>query len=164
MWSKPMTQWTDKMIATLKHLHTAGHSCASIAAEMGQGLTRNAIIGKIHRLGLGGTTPKPRSAPKIRKRRETPAAKKFAKPEPKPIIDVLQFARLVNGSGIPLLQRSAFQCSWAVDEASNNVCGQPIGHSRFSWCPYHASIGLVKPVRTERRDTERQRTNEHAFL
>ncbi|ANW00670.1 GcrA family cell cycle regulator [Bradyrhizobium icense] len=43
--------WTEERIETLKHLWDTGSSAAEIAAELG-GLTRNAVLGKIFRLGL----------------------------------------------------------------------------------------------------------------
>jgi GcrA cell cycle regulator len=43
--------WTDTRIAILKDLWTRGESAASIAAVLG-GVTRNAVIGKAHRLDL----------------------------------------------------------------------------------------------------------------
>ena len=45
--------WTDKRVDLLKKLWTDGLSASQIAAELG-GITRNAVIGKVHRLGLSG--------------------------------------------------------------------------------------------------------------
>jgi GcrA cell cycle regulator len=60
--------WTDERVETLKKLWTDGLSASQIAAELG-GITRNAVIGKVHRLGLSGrakspssTSPRPRKA------------------------------------------------------------------------------------------------------
>ncbi|WP_342076329.1 GcrA family cell cycle regulator [Yoonia sp. SS1-5] len=72
--------WTDERVETLKKMWGEGQSASQIAKELG-GVTRNAVIGKVHRLGLsnragsGGATAK--AAPK-----EKPAA--AAKPAPKP--------------------------------------------------------------------------------
>lgn len=44
--------WTDERIELLKALWADGLSATQIAGELGGRLTRNAIIGKIHRLGL----------------------------------------------------------------------------------------------------------------
>src|SRR6202051_4654018 len=59
--------WTDERVELLKKLWADGLSAAQIAAELG-GITRNAVIGKVHRLGLSGrakstlgTPRKPRS-------------------------------------------------------------------------------------------------------
>ena len=57
--------WTDERVETLKKLWGDGLSASQIAAELG-GITRNAVIGKVHRLGplgprqvaiLGGAAP-----------------------------------------------------------------------------------------------------------
>ena len=45
--------WTDERVATLSKLWADGLSASQIAAELG-GVTRNAVIGKVHRLGLSG--------------------------------------------------------------------------------------------------------------
>ena len=47
----PYTQWTDERNDRLRELWATGLSCAKIAAKLG-GTTRNAVIGKAHRLGL----------------------------------------------------------------------------------------------------------------
>lgn len=44
--------WTDQRLALLLHLYPQGLSCSVIAKRLGGGLTRNAVIGKIHRMGL----------------------------------------------------------------------------------------------------------------
>jgi GcrA cell cycle regulator len=43
--------WTDERIGLLKNMWSGGLSCSQIAAELG-GLTRNAVISKVHRIGL----------------------------------------------------------------------------------------------------------------
>ena len=45
--------WTHERIEHLKKLWEAGHTASNIATELG-GITRNAVIGKAHRLGLSG--------------------------------------------------------------------------------------------------------------
>lgn len=46
--------WTDERIALLKKLWPTGASASQICAQLGGGLSRNAVIGKVHRLGLPG--------------------------------------------------------------------------------------------------------------
>lgn len=46
-----MPSWSDDRVEQLKQLRNEGLSCALIAARLG-GVTRNAVIGKLHRLGL----------------------------------------------------------------------------------------------------------------
>jgi GcrA cell cycle regulator len=45
--------WTDERVELLKKLWSDGLSASRIAAVLG-GITRNAVIGKVHRLGLSG--------------------------------------------------------------------------------------------------------------
>lgn len=74
--------WTDDRVETLKRMWGEGASASQIAKELG-GVTRNAVIGKVHRLGLSNRNSdekpveaKAASAPKA-------TAKPKAKPEPK---------------------------------------------------------------------------------
>lgn len=62
--------WTDERVELLKKLWTDGLSASQIATELG-GVTRNAVIGKVHRLSLSGRA-KPAAAPVARARK--PAA------------------------------------------------------------------------------------------
>lgn len=45
--------WTDERVEILKKLWAEGLSASQIAGRLG-GVTRNAVIGKVHRLGLSG--------------------------------------------------------------------------------------------------------------
>jgi len=47
--------WTDERVETLKRMWSEGQSASQIAKELG-GVTRNAVIGKVHRLGLSNRT------------------------------------------------------------------------------------------------------------
>lgn len=78
--------WTDERVETLKKMWGEGQSASQIAKELG-GVTRNAVIGKVHRLGLsnragsgGGAAAKPAA-----KEKPAPAPKRAAaKPKPAP--------------------------------------------------------------------------------
>ena len=48
--------WTDERVEKLKELWTEGMSASQIAKVLG-GVTRNAVIGKVHRLGLSNRGP-----------------------------------------------------------------------------------------------------------
>src|SRR6188768_381639 len=50
---KRLMSWTDERVELLKKLWQDGLSASQIAGELG-GVTRNAVIGKVHRLGLSG--------------------------------------------------------------------------------------------------------------
>src|ERR1043166_1208640 len=61
--------WTDDRVELLKRLWAEGLSASQIAGELG-GITRNAVIGKVHRLGLSGRAKSPSSSvPRPRKPR-----------------------------------------------------------------------------------------------
>jgi len=78
--------WTDDRVATLTKMWGEGQSASQIAKELG-GVTRNAVIGKVHRLGLsnrttGGAKPgvTSKTAAKPAAARAKPAAKAKAAP------------------------------------------------------------------------------------
>ncbi len=57
--------WTDERVETLKRMWSEGQSASQIAKELGS-VTRNAVIGKVHRLGLSnrvGAAPAAAAAP-----------------------------------------------------------------------------------------------------
>jgi GcrA cell cycle regulator len=63
--------WTDERVETLKKMWSEGQSASQIAKELG-GVTRNAVIGKVHRLGLSNRAG---AAPaKPAKEKEEPSA------------------------------------------------------------------------------------------
>ena len=66
--------WTDDRVELLKKMWNEGHSASQIAKELG-GVTRNAVIGKVHRLGLSNRNA-PEAEPKVDQKAEL-------KPEPK---------------------------------------------------------------------------------
>lgn len=74
--------WTDERVELLTKMWTEGHSASTIAKELG-GVTRNAVIGKVHRLGLSN-----RNGPESGS--DAPAAEN-ASPEPDAaVVDLAQ--------------------------------------------------------------------------
>ena len=72
--------WSEKVVERLKALHAQGLSGSELASRLGGRLTRSAIFGKLHRLGLTGKTgaamhrpllpiPRRRAAPRLRRLR-----------------------------------------------------------------------------------------------
>lgn len=70
--------WTDERVETLKRMWAEGQSASQIAKELG-GVTRNAVIGKVHRLGLSN-----RVGGKDEDEPEAPAARPEPAPQPAP--------------------------------------------------------------------------------
>ena len=93
--------WTDERIATLKKMWEGGSTASQIADELG-GVSRNAVIGKAHRLGLKArpspvkpndekpepkkAAPAPAAKPTVAKRPAAVPAPRPAEPEPRPSI------------------------------------------------------------------------------
>jgi GcrA cell cycle regulator len=75
--------WTDERVDLLKKMWSEGQSASQIAKELG-GVTRNAVIGKVHRLGLSNrTTGAPAAGAAAKPGAEAPAEAE-AGPAPKP--------------------------------------------------------------------------------
>ena len=158
--------WTDERVEALKKLWTDGLSASQIAAELG-GITRNAVIGKVHRLGLSGRAKSPSSAaPRPRKARphahmlrvsrssirgNTALAQAYE-------LDVELEPELVDNV-IPLGQRRT------ILELNENTCRWPIGDpgspdfffcggntvNSLPYCSHHSRVAY-QPVNDRRRD------------
>src|SRR5258708_20726444 len=121
--------WTDERVETLKKLWADGHSSSQIAAELG-GITRNAVIGKVHRLGLSGRAKSPSSAaPRPPK---PPAASQMLRLSRSSMrgntslahaydLDIDPQPELID-NGIPLGQRRSLL------ELTEDTCRCPTGH------------------------------------
>ena len=84
--------WTDERVELLKKMWGEGQSASQIAKELG-GVTRNAVIGKVHRLGLSNrstttatpkTEAKAKAAPKPEAKPAAPKERVQPKPAPAP--------------------------------------------------------------------------------
>ncbi|MFC2966526.1 GcrA family cell cycle regulator [Acidimangrovimonas pyrenivorans] len=88
--------WTDERVETLKKMWAEGQSASQIAKELG-GVTRNAVIGKVHRLGLSNRTagsgkteeaapekPEQTAKPAPAAKAEAPRPRPEPAPEPRP--------------------------------------------------------------------------------
>ena len=73
--------WTDEIVEQLKQHWTDGKSASQIAGLLGNGLTRNAIIGKVHRLGLAGRAKTPGANVPRPRRLPPPPAHRMAGPQ-----------------------------------------------------------------------------------
>ena len=69
--------WTDERVETLKRMWSEGQSASAIAKELG-GVTRNAVIGKVHRLGLSNRD----EGEAVAEPAPEPVAEKKAAPKP----------------------------------------------------------------------------------
>lgn len=80
--------WTEERIATLTKMWEGGSTASQIAEELG-GVSRNAVIGKAHRLGLKSRPSPVKASEKkkaaAKKKDAAPAKKPVAKPKAKPV-------------------------------------------------------------------------------
>jgi GcrA cell cycle regulator len=157
--------WTDQRVETLKKLWTEGLSASQIAKEMGEGVTRNAIIGKVHRLKLSGratpsrpprprikAAPKPRvttSAPRTSTSpvvaRETPIAPPPLEPTPLP-----------SGEFATVLTLTNHICKWPIGDPTDpdfRFCGRK-SKAASPYCDSHASQAYQPQSRRRRRGPE----------
>ena len=75
--------WTDERIEQLRSMWEKGLTASQIADELG-GVSRNAVIGKAHRLGLKSRPSPVKATEKVAKPAKAPAAPKPASPAPAP--------------------------------------------------------------------------------
>jgi GcrA cell cycle regulator len=159
---RPMS-WNDERVELLKKLWNDGLSASQIAAELG-GITRNAVIGKVHRLGLSGrakspssTVPRPRKprAPShiLRIGRSTrgntalaPIYELDIEPEPELIENIIPIGQRCN-----LLELNEEKCRWPIGDPGTPeffFCG---GRSieGLPYCGYHSRVAY-QPVAARR--------------
>lgn len=138
------TGWSDDRVATLRKLWFDGLTASQIARRLG-GVTRNAVIGKVHRLGLGGRGASPassRTRPALRPRRQpmrSAPAVRMARPAPAPSI-----APRPEGPGIAadLVQLAAHACKWPIGDpkrADFSFCGRP---ADGRYCTVHTQVSV----------------------
>ena len=148
--------WDDERVELLKKLWAEGLSASQIAGKMG-GVTRNAVIGKVHRLGLSGRATPAKPQRGIEQRDDAPAVdpapvasgapSRLTKPVYDTYLSEPDFVAPIVLSGgdlatVPTLSRN--MCKWPIgDPASDDFhfCGQatPTGKS---YCPYHAHMAF----------------------
>jgi GcrA cell cycle regulator len=136
-----MMVWTDERVDKLRELFAQKLSPKEIAAKMGNGLTRNAILGKCHRLGLKfeAKLAKPKRAKATRYATRWGAYSVETKPGELPPETVVDLSPL----NIPLADIRALQCRWVSNEQPVLFCGHsaPVG----SWCPAHRAVVFKPP-------------------
>jgi GcrA cell cycle regulator len=139
--------WTSERVAQLRGCVSAGLTCSQIAAEIG--VSRNAVIGKMSRLGLS----RPRSMAAAERQRAAGRSRSdnvtrlFSQhrilmrlpPEPLQPPETIR-----NGNGCSLLELTPGKCRWPINEpgapdfcfcAHQKVEGLPycVGHARIAY-------------------------------
>lgn len=131
--------WDDHEVEAMKGLYGDGLSMSQIARALGTGRTRNAVLGKLHRLGLVDPSrkmprqPRVASAPRARNpHTPTPLS------EPEPAFEPM----LVNGEPVTVFTITDQMCHWPIGdplEPAFQFCGHaPMFDSPY--CPFHRKI------------------------
>lgn len=138
--------WTDERIETLKTLYGDGLSASQIGAELG--CTRNAVIGKVHRIGLrrrgrpvAVSRPQPRHKPQRRapiKQGAIVRAPQQPYVEPTPIED----SAIPTAQHCSLLELTSKTCRWPIGDPGKPdffFCGGPADNNLgLPYCSYHS--------------------------
>lgn len=131
--------WTDDRVAILKKLWGEGKTAAEIAKELG-GVTRNAVIGKAHRLKLSN-----RVSP-IQQNKKPAPAKAAVEKKPKQKI----IAEDENREKIALTDLGARQCRWPIgdpqDKENFGFCGDELLPG-LPYCAEHAKVAYQAATR-----------------
>jgi GcrA cell cycle regulator len=77
-----MLGWTEERVEQLRKLWLEGLSASQIAGVLGDGITRNAVIGKVHRLKLSGRAKPVSAAPRARPAPRPAPPRRVAAPSP----------------------------------------------------------------------------------
>jgi len=160
--------WTDERIALLKKLWKDGKSAAEIAKALAKGVTRNAVIGKAHRMGLSGRASpikNPAAAPK-----KEPAKKELKMAVKKTVVPVVtgvknnplareavaprQIIKEVfpTDGGVALIDLTERMCKWPFGDPREDdftFCGRAIRQGT-PYCPDHAAMAYQSSGRTPR--------------
>ena len=162
--------WNDERVELLKKLWADGLSASQIAGQIG-GVTRNAVIGKVHRLGLSGRATTTRSASSRPRTRITtsrrPARPRYQtagnvalralyQPEAEP------YVADVEEMEIPVDERKSLQdleecsCRWPIGDpqtADFHFCNQN-KMAGLPYCEFHARRAFQPPQSRRRTSIE----------
>ncbi|MFZ1815364.1 MAG: GcrA family cell cycle regulator [Rhizobiaceae bacterium] len=166
--------WSDDRVELLRKLWLDGLSASQIAAELGS-VTRNAVIGKVHRLGLSGRTRPGSSTGNVRPKRiqRTPAqAPRQAKTMQRALSNAPMRSHVSASADLPdmlpaslvapdplkleLTQLSETTCKWPIGDPATEdfyFCGH--GSKEGSpYCAFHSRVAY-QPL-ADRRNRDRR--------
>jgi GcrA cell cycle regulator len=172
--------WTDEQVELLRQLWLDGKSASQISAQIGHGLSRNAVIGKVHRLGLAGrakspsssavAAPRPAPAPRLATRVNAGGAARAAVRgatalalsaetilETRPVFqeeDVVVPMSL----RVTIIELREAMCRWPLGDPTSSefrYCGSPtLGVGPY--CAHHSKLAY-QPAQDRRRERDRER-------
>lgn len=165
--------WTEERVELLKKLWADGLSASQIAGRLGD-VTRNAVIGKVHRLGLAGraTTSRVRSARPRNRMSHLPlrptrvqyrtngnaALKPVYTPVERPSVALSVVPKVVEESDVPaplklpLLELRDCSCRWPIGDPQDEnfyFCGHK-KKTGSSYCEHHAKVAFQPATRRKK--------------
>jgi GcrA cell cycle regulator len=172
--------WTDEIVEQLKQHWIDGKSASQIAGLLGNGVTRNAVIGKVHRLGLAGRAKTPStSVPRPRRLAPPPvhrvAGPRLSSPAPRMMRGATAFALapqtlselesqeefesvvLPMSLRVTIIELKESMCRWPLGDPATSefrYCGSPAPSGPY--CTYHCGLAY-QPAQDRRRDRDRSR-------
>jgi len=156
--------WTDERVELLRKLWMDGLSASQIAKQLGE-VTRNAVIGKVHRLGLSGrATPSQPAKPVFKAPRPprpvvhaTPVQRRPVEvrsvPPPAPVVYVEE-----RGTAT-VLTLGAHMCKWPIGDPATDeftFCGRRAG-AEGPYCVEHARVAY-QPQQTKKKSSASELT------
>ncbi len=167
---KKKPTWTEERVETLTRLWGEGLSASAIAKILG-GVTRNAVIGKVHRLRLEGRATARRAPAKadktieVKTPRKTPAAPrtdgatalkqdadKQAAPVEKPAARVHLVDPPLKGAISNIMELTRHTCRWPIGDPGDEnfaYCGSRSGNGS-PYCEHHTKLAY-QPSSGQRR-------------
>ena len=155
--------WSTDRITLLSNLWRSGQSAAQIAKALG-GVSRNAVIGKIHRLGLAkrdAPAPPGTRAPRARRARAKAAARPAPPSPPRSPPPAAPVARArarpaaladAVATVFDTAHLTARTCRWPIGDpalAGFGYCGRP-APLKTPYCAEHHAVGHVRVVQARR--------------
>jgi GcrA cell cycle regulator len=158
--------WTEDRVGALKKLWLEGQSASQIAKQLGGGVTRNAVIGKVHRLGLSGrAAPSQPARATFRPSRPRPAQPTQAPSAPRRIEAVQPRPAAAPSVPAPMpdlpgtatvMTLGAHMCKWPIGDPSStefSFCGRRA--SEGVYCVEHARVAYQPQVKRGATDLAR---------
>ena len=168
------------LFRSLKQHWIDGKSASQIAGLLGNGVTRNAVIGKVHRLGLAGRAKTPStSAPRPRRLAPPPVHRvvgpRLSSPAPRMMRGATAFALapetlselesqeefesvvLPMSLRVTIVELKESMCRWPLGDPATSefrYCGSPAASGPY--CAYHGGLAY-QPAQDRRRDRDRSR-------
>ncbi|MET0258334.1 MAG: GcrA family cell cycle regulator [Methylobacterium sp.] len=165
--------WTDERVDLLRRLWEEGLSASQIAAQLG-GVTRNAVIGKVHRLGLAGRVKPNGTAGQVNGRKKVDDAEAAVAPaeeptmpeppavilhRPAPNFPLVAPVATAESNGLSVSERVTIMdlresmCRWPLGDPTSpdfRFCGGR-AVTGLPYCTAHAQIAY-QPAAERKRD------------